>query len=118
VVRGFKLDPAVRGKWGRVVGLALLCTPYGYGLATELNAVLDHSPPATYSVHVTEKHVSRGRRSNCYKLRLEPWGARLDGKTVFVPRALYRATQVGDIVCLDLKPGALRLAWYVVRSCR
>lgn len=113
-----KIDPVVRLKVGYTVGAFLLCAPYGYGLATEANARLDHSPVATYSTRVTGKHVSHGRRSTSYDLNLEPWGPHLHGDRVSVSSALYRSTLVGNDICVDVRRGALRIEWYVVRRCQ
>jgi len=113
-----KIDPVVRLKLGYTVAAFLLCAPYGYGLATEANARLDHSPAATYSTHVAGKHISHGRSSTSYQLNLEPWGPQFKANRVSVPRALYRSTLVGDEICVDVKPGALRIEWYVVRRCQ
>ncbi len=113
-----KIDPVVRLKVGYTVGAFLLCSPYGYGLTTEANARLDHVPAATYSARVTGKHVSHGRGSTGYDLNLAPWGPQLYADRVSVPSALYRSTVVGDEICVDVKPRALRIEWYVVRRCR
>jgi hypothetical protein len=112
-----KIDPVVRLKLGYTVGAFLLCLPYGYGLTTEANARLDHARAATYSARVTGKQVSHGRGSTGYHLNLEPWGPQLHADRVWVPSALYRSTVVGDEICVEVKPGALRIEWYVIRRC-
>lgn len=113
-----KADAVVRNRRGRIVGLIGICAVYGYGAGMELNALLDRSPAVTYSVHVTDKHASYSHRGpSAYYLHLEPWGPKVGSGDVLVPYALYANTQIGDSVCVELKPGLLHVAWYVLKKC-
>lgn len=112
-----KADAVVRKRRGRIVGLLVVCAPYGYGAGMEVNALLDRSPAMTYSAHVTDKHASHSRGTSAYYLHLEPWGPRVSSDDVPVPYALYTNTQIGDSVCVELKPGLLHVAWYLVKKC-
>lgn len=111
-----KADAVVRERRSRIVGLLVICAPYGYGAGMEVNALLDRSPATTYSVHVTDKHISNSRRP-IYYLHLEPWGPKVASDDVPVRQELYLKTQIGDSVCVELRPGLLHAAWYTVKEC-
>lgn len=113
----WKADRVLRARRISMVALALLSLSYGYGAGTEANALLDRTPAVSYSARITEKHMSRGSRSRSYRLFLEPWGPMANGDKVDVSPAFYRSLNVGDAVCLYLRPGAFRIAWYIVRRC-
>jgi hypothetical protein len=110
-------DATLRTKKATAVALFFLVPAYGYGAGALGNALLDKSPPRVYAVKVVSKYVSSGR-STTYNLRLEAWGPRLETSTVSVSHSFYNSVQPGSPVCIVLRPGALHVAWYVVRRCR
>jgi hypothetical protein len=57
----FAVDTTVRAKVGTIAALLAFSLAYGYGVAIEANALLDHSPEASYMANV-EGSVSLGGR--------------------------------------------------------
>jgi hypothetical protein len=112
----FYVDPWLRKHLVTTAFLGMLCCGYGYGAGLEVNALLDHSPPTSYRVTVLSKRISRGK-STSYYLGVPAWGPHQSGEDVMVAGWRYRDTRVGDTVCILLRPGALRLGWYVLASC-
>ncbi len=90
----------------------LLALPYGYGVVTQANALLDRSTGTTYSAIVLRKHVSYGRRRVSHDLVLSPWGRETEPNGLRVSPSDYDAVQCGDTALLVLKRGALGLEWY------
>ena len=62
-----------------------------------------------------DKHVSRGKTTS-YNLSLGPWGPIGKPNRLRVGRATYDPIQPGDILLIDLRKGALRVNWYVMRA--
>lgn len=112
----FYVDPWLRKHFGAAALLAVLCCGYGYGAGLEANALLDHSTPRPYHVTVLSKRVSHGK-SRSYYLGVPAWGPHALGEDVMVSRWRYQNTRVGDTACIQLRPGALRVGWYVLASC-
>lgn len=109
---------AVRDGTGNkaLIAAVLLAALYAYGTMTTLDVCFDSSNGTHSSTSVIGKHVARGR-STSYYLRLAPWGPVSAAQNVSVSARLYRATSVGDTVCLDLHPGWLRVPWFRVGAC-
>lgn len=110
------VDPFLKRNRVTAVLLALLCCAYGYGAGLEANALLDHSPPSPYPAKVMSKRIGGGR-SHSYDLSVSAWGPFRTEQEVMVPAWRYRNTQVGDTVCMLLRPGALGVGWYALASC-
>lgn len=110
------VDPWLRRHLGAASVLTLLCCGYGYGAGVETNALLDHSVPASYAVPVLSKRISYGK-STTYYLGVPAWGPHPGSDEVMVPGWRYGTTRVGDTVCMLLRPGALRVAWYTLATC-
>jgi len=111
----FVVDPSRRGKVGAAIAIGLFCLAYGYGLAIEANVLFDRSSPTTYEVTVIGKHVSRGKATT-YNLDLGPWGPLTKPNRLRVGRATYEPIQAGNVILIDLRKGALRANWYVMRA--
>lgn len=109
-------DATLRARRPAALALLAFSCSYGYGAVVLGNAGLDHAPGKEYRVCVLGRHVSRGR-STSYYLTLSSWGPRSEPKDVSVSRSLYQRTPAGGIVCVLQGPGALDIAWYVVRAC-
>jgi hypothetical protein len=101
-----------------LIGICLLSGLYGWGVAASADSAADASLPQTYAVQVLGSHISRGSRSTNYYLELEPWGpyAAVNSQ-MHVSAKTYYATRAGQIVCLALHPGALRVPWYEAVPC-
>jgi hypothetical protein len=112
----FWYDPWLKKHLGTTALLLLLCCAYGYGAGMRVNALLDRSTPETYQVMVTGKYVSHGK-STSYHLKLAPWGPKVSGQDLTVPRSQYASTKPGDTVCMFLRSGALGVAWSEQGSC-
>jgi hypothetical protein len=109
-------DPWLQQHRVTSVLVALLCCGYGYGAGMQVNALLDKSMPQPFQVKVLGKSVGTGRSANYY-LVLAPWGPRVAGQKLSVPRSLYEETKLGDSVCMVLRSGALGVAWSEPGSC-
>lgn len=89
---------------------------YGYGAGMEANVLLDRSLPTTYRSTVITKHISSGKYTD-YKFQLAPTGPNQSISDVSVARDFYHSKNPGDLVCIDVRKGALRVNWYTVQSC-
>ncbi len=94
----------------------LLAAIYSYGSIAEANVLLDRSTPRTFTATVVQRRFSR--RHRVLYLQLGPWGPRPEGGDARVTSSLYKAMAPGQIVCVELLPGALKIPWYYARSCR
>jgi hypothetical protein len=112
-----RIDPWFRHqRWG-VLAIGLFACAYGYGTGMELNALTDGSPPQVHRVRVLGKHVDESSHVSTWYLTLEPWGPDADSEDVSVSKTQYQLTKPGDTVCVPLKSGALKIAWYRVETC-
>ncbi len=101
---------------GAMISMLFIAGAYGYGLAAAADAFPDHATPAHFSVTVENKHESHGR-STSYYLDLGPWGPKQGANSLSVSELIYNGASIGDQVCLDLRPGVLRVQWYEVVAC-
>lgn len=62
------------------------------------------------------ERMTSGRYASAY-LRLAAWGPYEVEAEYAVPRAVHDGVSIGDSVCVDLHPGALRARWYVIHVC-
>jgi hypothetical protein len=106
--------PRARG-WG-VLLLALVALPYGAGVLSLSDVLLDHQPAQVFSTQVDNKYISSGKHPQPY-LVLAPWGPETMGDKVAVSRAYYAQTPIHATVCAVLHPGSVRLRWFDVREC-
>lgn len=111
-----KADSGTRKRPAALLAFLMFGASYALGLIGESNRLLDNSSPQTFHVVVVDKHISQGK-STFYYLHLDPWGPQTAATEVSVPRSLYNSTSTGESVCVHLRPGALRIPWYVVASC-
>jgi hypothetical protein len=51
-------------------------------------------------------------------LRIGAWGPRATPEDVTVPWETYRSANVGDTVCVLLRPGAFGIPWYRISRCQ
>ena len=89
---------------------------YGAGAATVAKRILDVFAPTTYHAEILDKRVVHGK-ATYYQLTVAPWGPRTTENRIEVSRDLYRAVNVGDSVCANMKHGALGVRWYDVTAC-
>ena len=111
-------DSSLRQKKIAVSFMALFALSYGFGLSTEANCLLDHSPADVYRTMILSKRISNGTKSTTFYLTLAPWGSRQDADNVRVSRSFYHSVQRGDSICVNARPGALRIPWYAVSNCQ
>jgi hypothetical protein len=102
--------------WGAMISILFIAGAYGYGLAAATDTIPDHAKPASYSATIENKHESHGR-STSYYLDLGPWGPMQVTNSLSVSESAYERASIGDQVCLDLRPGVLRVQWYQVVAC-
>ena len=101
--------------WGALL-LALVALPYGAGVLSLSDVLLDQQPPQVFSTQVQGKYISSGKHPQPY-LVLAPWGPETMGDKVAVSRAYYAQTPVNATVCAALHPGSVKLRWFDVREC-
>jgi hypothetical protein len=89
---------------------------YSFGLVMAADTLLDDSPSTTYATSVVGEHETHGR-STSYYLDLAPWGPFSGTNKLSVSRSEYARAQIGDAVCLALRPGYLHAPWYTRVSC-
>jgi len=109
-------DPALRQRKGAAILVMLLMGSYGYGAGVVGDAVTDTSMPQTFHVAVLGKHIVTGRHRS-YEIKLAPWGPIQDAGDVSVNWSLYQQVNQGSVVCTNLRPGSIGIAWYNVTSC-
>lgn len=115
-----------RADWGKhkptALTLALFAIffflSYGCGVVAQADTLLDPSSPERYQTTVLDKRASRGSKSTTYQLRLGPWGPRPNPEFVAVPHWQYNSFTRNDAVCIDLRRGALGIAWYQLFRCQ
>jgi hypothetical protein len=112
----FWSDPYLKTRLGLSALLLALGCSYGYGAGMQVNVLLDRSAPQTFAVAVQSKRVNHGK-STTYHLQLAPWGPHADGQDILVSSNFYARTKSGDRICMELRPGALNVAWSQVREC-
>jgi hypothetical protein len=101
---------------GAMIGMLFFAGLYGWGLASAADSVPDKSAPTNFTTTVVNKHATHGR-STTYYLDLAPWGPMQQSNDVSVSSSSYRDTAIGDPVCLELRPGVLRVQWYQLVAC-
>jgi hypothetical protein len=111
------VDPWFRKQRVAALLTILLTCAYGYGGSVELNALVDKSVPRSFPTTVLSKRVDGDWKWKTWYLTLKPWGSRREDDDVSVSEAQYQRTQPGNTVCVLLRSGALRIAWYQVADC-
>jgi|GEM_PF-1787062 hypothetical protein len=101
----------------RLAGAVILGCGYGFSAALVADVMLDTAPSTRYETAVINHSITRGKYTHYY-LDLAPWGPRTNGEHLSVSRVTYDATPVGASVCMQLHPGALKLPWAGLGSCR
>ncbi|HTW74616.1 MAG TPA: hypothetical protein VMD56_06805 [Steroidobacteraceae bacterium] len=115
------VDPSFRDlRFILVLGVANCA--YGYGVGLDLDTVADSSPAQVYRVKVLDKYERRsegvrGVSSVRHYLRLDRWGPVDHIGDVSVSVDDYELARRGAVVCLALRSGALRVAWYRISPC-
>jgi hypothetical protein len=112
-----RVDPTLLKRRAILSVYFVFLSVYAYGVTLQANALLDGSQPEIFSVGVVSKSVMPGNHPTWF-LQLAPWGTRQDVNDVMVSRAFYAAVNPGDKVCVALRPGMLRIPWYIVGLCR
>ena len=101
---------------GAVFGLLFIAAMFAYGLVVVADTLDDHSAAAAYLTTVTGKHLSKGK-STTYYLELAPWGPIQQPNKITVGHDVYSVTPIDGLVCLELRPGRLRIPWYQLADC-
>jgi len=95
---------------------AIMGLPWSFGVVSELNAELDRGPRQEFETQVIDKHMSTGKNRSWY-LTVAGWGPVRDPGDERVGRGFYEQTNVGDTVCVSIKPGAFGWRWYWLDHC-
>jgi hypothetical protein len=85
---------------------------YAIAGAYAVNCVFDNRPAEKYNTAVTSKHVSKGRRSTTYWVKVQPWGHHRDTEKIYVDASQYYSIEKGDSVTIDMHKGLLGIPWY------
>ena len=109
-------DPKSGKQRWLILATLFLAVAYGGGVTAMADALLDRSAPQVLQTEVLHKHISSGRSTTWY-LRLAPWGPQDHAADVSVSRSLYSSVQPGQIVCVYLYPGTLKIPWFQVARC-
>jgi TPR repeat protein len=109
-------DRGLRQRLAALLVLVPFAAAYAEAAIILGNALLDRSPAEIIRVAVQDKHVESGKRTMWY-LRLAPWGSRLEADDIKVAKGLYAAVAPGQIVCLHLRQGALKIGWFWAATC-
>lgn len=107
-------DRSFRRRWWAPVLVTTLTSFWGIGTATLLNTALDRAPPVHHLATVKAKHLSSGKDTRRL-LDLQPWGPAAAVTEASVPREAFDRVEPGQQVEIELHPGALGAAWFVVR---
>lgn len=108
-------DPFLRRRRAALAAVALFTLPYGYGVATEANCILDHSPATIHRLTVVGKH-SFGY--HWFTLDLSPLPKGEETSTILVPFSLYLSLRKGAVICEARQPGALGIPWFTIQKCQ
>ena len=109
-----RIDRAIGDRPARIIPIAfVIAMPYAYGLSTIANSIFDNAAAKNYSVAVTEKHKTTGKNP-AWKLTLGSWAGRNGGDEISVTPSYWNVIQAGDVVTIELHPGALHMPWYRV----
>lgn len=95
---------------------AVLSLAYGWSSVILINQIGDTGKPRVTQAIVIDKWVHHGR-STSWNLKVAPWGPVRNAEVLGVQPNLYNALQRGDLVCMNLYPGALGMGWYVPHLC-
>jgi len=112
-----RFETQLRRRGWRLLLAALFVGAYACGALGQFNTALDRSAPALLRSRVLSKHLGHSRLAT-YQITLEPWGPFARPTDAHVPQALYERLQAGDTICLRLRDGAFRMAWFTVAACR
>jgi hypothetical protein len=80
--------------------------------ALAINCVYDNKPSEQHYTTVISKHVSKGRRSTTYRVKVQPWGHHYDTESIHIDATQYYSLEKGDTVQIDLHKGLLGIPWY------
>ena len=109
-------DPKSGKQRWLILATLFLAVAYGGGVTAMADALLDRSAPHVFQSEVLQKRISGGRSTTWY-VRLAPWGPRDQPAEVSVHSSFYSSVQPGQIVCVYLYPGALKIPWFEIAHC-
>ena len=112
-----RIDPWFRQQRWALALVGVFACVYGYGVSLEINALADRSIARVHRVKVLAEFVSESSKIKSWYLTLAPWGPVSESEDINVPEAQYERTKPGDTVCVQLKSGALQVAWYRIGPC-
>lgn len=93
------------------VFVSLIFVGNSYGIVVAGNAVLDNSGYEYHEVTVTDKSVSRGKRTTYY-LTLQPWAHQPESERESVSWQLYKTVEINDKVGIHYYKGAFNIPWF------
>jgi len=98
---------------GILVSLVLLIfvVVYAYGIIIHINCQMDTSQPQRYAVTVKDKTKTSGKHTS-YHLSLTQWGKHEEGEEVTVTQIMYKETEIGDEIEVQLYKGEIEIPWF------
>ncbi|CCD84130.1 conserved membrane protein of unknown function [Bradyrhizobium sp. ORS 285] len=117
LIVAIRFESQLRRRGWRILLASLFVGAYAFGTLGQFNTALDHSAPALLRSRVLSKHLGHSRLAT-HQVTLEAWGPFAMATDAHVTQALYERLQPGDAVCLRLRDGAFRMAWFTVAACR
>ncbi|MGJ4888169.1 hypothetical protein [Bradyrhizobium sp. HKCCYLR20261] len=117
LVVAMRFETQLRRRGWRLLLASVFVGAYAFGTLGQFNTALDRSAPALLRSRVLSKHLGHSRLAG-HQVTLEAWGPFATPTQAHVPQALHERLQPGDTVCLRLRDGAFRMAWFSVAACR
>ena len=114
---GAAARPMPGALWAAILFLAAYGGGYGFGGLVFADIRFDHGQPQVFQTAVLTHSTSYGRGGTSYHLTLAPFGPVTVPANVRVSSATYAALNPGDVACVTLRPGALKMAWYTTALC-
>jgi len=105
--------PLYRKKPRLLLVSAALLVAYPAGAIMIANAVFDYGTAMAYPVKVMKKRYTTGKGASQY-VTVPAWGPVAEVNELEVSRDLYRATEVGQAICVRLHRGALGMEWTTI----
>lgn len=114
---GAAAQPLPGDRWSALLFLVVFGAAYGFGAMVYADVRFDNGPGQVFEAQVQGQHLSYGRHSTYYHLVLAPFGTFAQPFDAYVSHADYQALKTGDVACVTLHPGALRMRWYRAGVC-
>lgn len=104
-------------RWAALLLFTLFGAMYSFGLVNAANSLPDRSASQLYRMQVDRKYQTHGRWASSY-LCLAPRGSSpYNCHDAEVTPHIYRASRIGDQVCIQFHWGSLHAEWFNLVPC-